>query len=598
MRSKSCGVLSFIVGVVFVVSLAASASAEDQLFVVAASLTGDANYMISNGDGTFSPQHILHSTADITQSWKYGYGCGLGDFDNDGDLDYIMGMGYGPYTETANIYISENTGSDYQFEKPVYAASWGEAGMFPGDIAVADFDEDGNADFVMALMYSMSTMLYLGDGTRGFRSYILPSSEPNSSYGVDAADFNNDGHADFVVVPNSAEQIFVNLGKGDGTFDTYTFKSYDGRSLYGVAAADFDGDGKADIAAAYTDYLSIYKGAGDGKTFKFLGGQEFELNGYSALDNYDFDGDGKQDLIAASFGSASTGIAVLLGNGDGTFTLDDIYLGGTGQSRNAVAGPPYESNREPVAVIEPVYLEVTAGEEIVFDGSYSYDDDGNVVSYEWTFGDETESALMAAAMSAENAGIKADNAHPSHIYYDAGTYTVTLRVKDDKGATDTVQAEVNVTPVEVTVKFSPRTLNLESRGKWILATIKMPDGLDAEQIDRGTVSLATKTSSAIPAYQEYKRGFLAKLWCKIQRRLNVVNVKFDRQAVIDAIDGASGITKLTVQGKVLRPGGRVDFTGSGTIKTFEKQKRSKWGFFKKYPVQTSHKNIKNSAKRR
>jgi hypothetical protein len=567
MRSRSWGVLSFILGVVFAVSLASSASAEDELFVVAASLTGDANYMISNGDGTFSSQHILQltSNSDITLPFKYSYGNGLGDFDNDGDLDYIMGMGYG----TGNIYISENTGSDYQFQKPVFAASWGEEGFFPGDIAVADFDEDGNADFVMALMYSSATMLYLGDGALGFRSYILPSSAPYSSCGVDAADFNNDGHADFVVVPNSAEQIFVNLGKGDGTFDTFTFNSYDGGALYGAAAADFDGDGNPDIAAAYIDYLYIYKGAGDGKTFKFLGGYEFELN-RSALDNYDFDGDGKQDLIAADFGSEPTGIAVLLGNGDGTFTLDGIYLGGTGSARNAVAGPPYQSNRGPVAVIEPVNLEVMAGEEIVFDGSESHDDDGNVVSYEWTFGDETDSAAVAAAMVEKNAGLKADSANPTHIYYEAGTYTVTLLVKDDKGAVDSVQAEVKVTPATVTVKFSPRALNLKSAGKWILATIKLPDGLDAEQIDRNTISLATETFSAIPAYQEYKRGFLAKLWYKIQRKLNVVTVKFDRQAVIDAIEGASENTDLTLQGKVLRNGGWVDFTGSGTIKTFEK----------------------------
>ncbi|UCD78488.1 MAG: VCBS repeat-containing protein, partial [Desulfobacterales bacterium] len=579
MRPKSCGILSFILCVVFAVSLPVSAPAEDELFLVAASLNGDANYMVSNGDGTFSSQHILQltSNSDITLPYKYSYGNGLGDFDNDGDLDYIMAMGF----KTGNIYISENIGTDYQFQKPVYAASWGPGGTFSGDLAVADFDEDGNADVVMALMYSSATMLYLGDGALGFRSYLVPSSAPNSSIGIDAADFNNDGHADFVVAPCSSEKFFVNLGKGDGTFETYVFDTYDGGAVYGVAAADFDGDGHADIAAAYYDYLYIYKGAGDGMTFEFLSGFEFELN-RSALDNYDFNGDGNQDLIAADFGSEPTGVAVLLGNGDGTFTFDDIYLGGTSAARNAVAGPPFGSNREPVAVIEPAYLEVMAGEEIVFDGSYSYDDDGNVVSYEWNFGDEATSSGTTTLMGEKDVGPEVHGVKPTHIYYDAGNYTVTLLVKDDKGASDSVQAEVKVTAVPATVRFSPRKLNLKSRDKWIVAIIKLPDGLDAEQIDLGTVSLATGTSAPIPAYQEYKRGFLARLWCKIQHRLNVVSVKFDRQAVIDAIDGPSDNTVLNVRGKVLHNGGRVDFAGSGIIKTYERPDLWTWGLFKKH----------------
>jgi hypothetical protein len=484
-------------------------------------------------------------------------------------------MGY----RTGNIYLSENLGTDYQFQKPVYAASWGEEGVFSGDLAVADFDEDGNADFVLALIYSSATMLYLGDGALGFSSFIVPTSAPNSSIGIDAADFNNDGHADFVVAPNSSEKFFVNLGNGDGTFETFTFNTYDGGGVYGVAAADFDGDGNADIAASYYDYLYIYKGAGDGKTFEFLGGYEFELN-RSALDNHDVDGDGKQDLIAADFGSEPTGVAVLLGNGNGIFTFDDIYLGGTGAARNAVAGPPFGSNQKPVAVIEPAYLEVMAGEEIVFDGSYSYDDDGNIVSYEWDFGDEAASVAGPTLMGVNDVAPKVHDVNPSHVYYTVGTYNVTLLVKDDKGASNSVQAEVKVTAVPVTVKVSPRVLNLKSRDKWIVAIIKLPDGLEAEYIDRSTVSLATGTSSPIPAHQEYRRGFLAKLWCKVQRRMNVVAAKFDRQAVIDAIDGPSDNTVLNVQGKVLHNGGLVDFSGSATIETYERPNQWKWGFLK------------------
>ena len=595
MRPKSWGVLSIVVCMVFAVSMAAPASAKDELFVVSASLNGDANYMISNGDGTFS-QYILQLTSNSTISlpYKFSYGNGLGDFDNDGDLDYIMGMGF----KTGNIYLSENTGSGYHFEKPVYAASWGEENgdrCYPGGMAVADFDEDGNADFVMVLVKSTVTMLYLGDGALGFKPSILNSSAPNVSYGVDAADFNNDGHADFIVAPGAPDQFFVNLGKGDGTFDTYTFNTVDGGAVYGVAAADFNGDGNADIAAADADILYIYKGAGDGKTFEFLNSYAFELN-LSALDNIDFNGDGKQDLVAADYGSESTGVAVLLGNGDGTFSFGGVYTGGTSAVRNAVAGPPYEPNREPVAVIEPAYQDVTVGEEIVFDGAYSDDADGEIVAYEWDFGDDApldnpESSIMAAP----SAG-KSSEAKLTHIYCKAGTYTVSLTVIDDKGATNSVQAQVNVKPLPVTVRFSPSKLDLRSRDKWIQATIKLPHGLDVAQVNLNSVSVATENSSPIPAHQEFKRRFLAKLWCKIQRRMNIVTVKFDRQNVIEAIDGPSDAIVLTVRGEVLHNGRLLEFKGSGTIKAFEKNKRWGWGFSKQHFMKTRSKNVHYCAK--
>lgn len=579
MRPKSWGVLSILVGMVFAVSLAASASAKDAPFVVAASMNGDANYMISNGDGTYS-QYILQLTgnSNISLPFKYSYGNGLGDFDNDGDLDYVLGMGF----KTGDIYLSENTGSGYQFEKPVYVASWsGEEGekCYPGGMAVADFDEDGNADFVMVLVKSTATMLYLGDGALGFIPSILNSSAPSVSYGVDAADFNNDGHADFIVAPGESDQFFVNLGKGDGTFDTYTFKTEDGGAVYGVAAADFNGDGKVDVAAAGEDILYIYKGTGDGKTFEFLNSYAFELN-LSAIDNIDFNGDGKQDLVAADYGSESAGVAVLLGNGDpeGTFSFGGLYLGGTSSARNAVTGPPYESNREPAAVIDPAYREATVGEEIVFDGTFSDDADGEIVAYEWDFGDAApsdspESARMAAPSAGKSSEIK-----PTHIYHKAGTYTVNLKVIDDKGATNSAQAEVNVKSLPVTVWFFPRKLDLRSRDQWIQATIKLPPGLDVAQVNPNSVTVATETSSPILAHQEYKRRFLSKLWCKIQRRMNVVTVKFNRQNVIAAIDNPSDAIVLTVRGEVLHDGGLLEFKGSGTIKAFEKQKRWGWGF--------------------
>jgi hypothetical protein len=620
MRPTYQTILGLILGTFFVVSMTASVATASEVFVVSSSLNGDANYMSSRGDGTFSPQEILRLTGDtsINVPYKFSYGNGLGDFDNDGDLDYIMGIGY----ITGNIYIYEKTETATQFADPVMVDTWGELeGYFAMDMAVADFNEDGNADFVLSLSYSHASGLYLGKGDFRFESVLLPETEAFSSAGADAADFNNDGHADFVIAPASDEPFYVNIGDGQGNFDTYTFDSWDGGAVYGVAAADFTGDGNADIVAAYHDYLYIYRGAGDGQTFEYMASYELPMN-QSALDNYDFDGDGIQDLIVANFptdfiqdpdlavvnnhAAYSAGVAVFLGNrdlegkADGTFTYLDTYEGGTNAMRVAVTGPPYQiqSNQEPVAVIEPAFLEITAGEEIVFDGSYSTDDDGNIISYEWNFGDGDNGAavptlLSTGVQSAANAaglsvsvpdmaktGGKADGVNPSYIYYGRGVYTVTLTVTDDKGASNSVQAEVHVDAVPAKVKFSPRKLNLKSKGKWILATIKLPDGYNAELIDRSSVQLyVPQSSSLIKAQPDRRRGFLAKIRRKIQRKLNVATVRFDRRAVMNAIANSSDSTALKVQGVMLHNGGSAEFEGSGTIKTYKKVKRWKWAFF-------------------
>ena len=58
----------------------------------------------------------------------------------------------------------------------------------------------------------------------------------------------------------------------------------------------------------------------------------------------------------------------------------------------------------------------------------STDNDGNIVSRSWNFGDSTTSTAT----------------NPSKTYSAAGTYTVTLTVTDDDGATNTKTASVTV----------------------------------------------------------------------------------------------------------------------------------------------------------
>jgi hypothetical protein len=71
---------------------------------------------------------------------------------------------------------------------------------------------------------------------------------------------------------------------------------------------------------------------------------------------------------------------------------------------------------------------VTAGHAVAFDAGRSFDVDGTIAAYAWSFGD----------------GATATGPTPQHVYGAPGTYTATLTVTDDRGAVGTETAAITV----------------------------------------------------------------------------------------------------------------------------------------------------------
>jgi PKD repeat protein len=575
MRFKSCAVLCVLVSFLIASPLSLCAADDPELIIWGTDMRGVGNYLKKNDDGSFADQQYL---VDLAGVGGICMSAGVGDFNNDGGLDLIAAKGiyagsvylFQKVEPGSQIATAVAVGQESQFAAPVAVGQW-NAGAYVMGLAVGNFNEkeDENLDFVVNYYQSSSCELFLGDGQGHFSSVLLPDTAALRSAAVDAADVNNDGHLDFVTAPyGSSDKFYVNLGNGDGTFKTLSFDAYQGSPYSGgLAVADFDNDGNADVAATNNNYLDLYKGNGDG-TFTFASRITDDNFTSSPIDNFDVNNDEIQDLVVSRYGKGypnyGKGIAVLLGNGDGTFTFDRIYgAGDNGLVFSAVAAPSVnkKKNKKPVPALDYDSDEIIAGNALVFDGTGSYDEDGEVVGYAWDFGD----------------GGVSSEASPEHIYYDAGEYIVTLTVTDDKGDTDVTQSQVYVETIPAVVDLQPKIIDLKGTDKWVVASIDLPDGYRVSQIDINSVRLSTDDGLDTSAVATRRYGFLA--WFERHRfGKNKLWAKFDRQAIIDAISEPSDEVILHIQGKVNHNGGMADFSGSDIVRAVvpERTKRHFW----------------------
>jgi hypothetical protein len=215
-----------------------------------------------------------------------------------------------------------------------------------------DFNNDGKMDLAVANVGSatvglpisngITVLLGNGDGTFSVGS---TNSMPVQGNFV-AGDFNNDGNLDLAVLTPNVEPsngITLLFGNGNGTFSTGSGTLSFGSLPTYVAAGDFNGDGNLDLAVTLpTNYpgIAIMLGQGDG-TFSatptpFPGTDNLDLVEPSYLAVADFNGDGISDLAVLNTGRT---VSVLTGSPSGELELYG-YPGSLGSPQSGEYGNP------------------------------------------------------------------------------------------------------------------------------------------------------------------------------------------------------------------------------------------------------------------
>jgi hypothetical protein len=257
------------------------------------------------------------------------------DLRGNGVLDLIETNDNGGQNGTVTVLLGIGNGT---FHAPVSYRVGGN----PTSIAVADLTGNGIADLVVTNNRSDTVSVLLGNGDGTFQpAFDVPTGGGPRS--VVVADFNGDGIPDLAVTQSSgANAVNVLLGNGDGTFQAPVAYAV-GPSPLSVAAADLTGSGQLDLVVAneLDKTVSVLLGNGDG-TFQDAVNYDTGAGDFTkAMVIGDFNGDGVPDIAVANAPdhiAANGFVAVLLGNGDGTFqTAVSHMIGDPGVTSNVPA---------------------------------------------------------------------------------------------------------------------------------------------------------------------------------------------------------------------------------------------------------------------
>jgi len=357
--------------------------------IAVADFNGDGNLDIAVANRSSNDISVLLGKGNGTFAKAVNYSAGTGgpdpvsivaaDVNGDGKPDLIVAdLG----TKSVSVFINTGTGT---FNPAVVYT----VGNSPSAVAVADLNGDGFPDIAVTNSADNTVSILFNSGSGTFTAAGTYATDTTPS-AVVIADFNGDGHNDLAITNQGSNDVSILLNQGSGTFaaaKNYCVANASGSCTaaapVSLVAIDLNADGFPDLAIAgsgATVSALLNNGSGvfslssiistsqqplaiaggvyvtggspslvvaDGATNSFEIYSDNSSGGLSpnplsyfsgtkpdAIAVGDFNNDKKLDVVVAN--SSDNDVAVILGNGNGTFTDIENFISGYNATALAV----------------------------------------------------------------------------------------------------------------------------------------------------------------------------------------------------------------------------------------------------------------------
>ncbi|MCA9996866.1 MAG: VCBS repeat-containing protein, partial [Anaerolineales bacterium] len=175
----------------------------------------------------------------------------VGDIDGDGDLDIVFANGNEQTSEPNQIYLNDGLGNfELYWQQPISEA------RPSGDVALGDYDNDGDLDVVFGNHGVNNDQLYRNDYPQGFQK-VWESDTRVSTSSVTWGDLDGDGDLDLFIATQSYYVVYENK---DGNL-VLVVQTNAPHSVGAATLADLNIDGDLDLIVAMTNGR-VYENAG------------------------------------------------------------------------------------------------------------------------------------------------------------------------------------------------------------------------------------------------------------------------------------------------------------------------------------------------